>query len=57
MNDTNIFIDLISVNLLDDFFNMPISIHTTDFVLNELTDEFQAKAVDKHITQKWRSTL
>ena len=39
VNDTNIFIDLISVDLLDDFFNLPIGVHTTDLVLNELTDE------------------
>lgn len=37
VNDTNIFIDLISVDLLDEFFSLPIDIHTTDFVINELT--------------------
>lgn len=49
VNDTNIFIDLISVGLLDDFFRLPIGIHTTDFVLNELTDESQSAAVRKYI--------
>lgn len=48
VNDTNIFIDLMSVDLLDDFFRLPIEIHTTDFVLNELTDESQHNAIQKH---------
>lgn len=49
VNDTNIFIDLISVDLLDDFFRLPIGVHTTDFVLNELTDKNQLRVVKKHI--------
>ncbi len=52
VNDTNIFIDLISVDLLDDFFHLPIGIHTTDFVLNELTDENQSDAVQRHVSLK-----
>lgn len=52
VNDTNIFIDLISVDLLDDFFHLPIGIHTTDFVLNELTDKSQSDAVQKHVNLK-----
>ena len=52
VNDTNIFIDLISVDLLDEFFHLPIGIHTTDFVLNELTDENQSFAVRKHVSLK-----
>ena len=52
VNDTNIFIDLISVGLLDDFFHLPIEIHTTDFVLNELTDESQSAAVWRHVNSK-----
>lgn len=51
VNDTNIFIDLISVGLLDDFFNLPVSIHTTDFVLNELIDHVQYEKVQIHILQ------
>ena len=49
VNDTNIFIDLISAGLLDDFFHLPIGIHTTDFVLNELTDRSQSEAVQRHV--------
>lgn len=52
VNDTNIFIDLISVDLLDDFFNLPIGVHTTDLVLNELTDESQSAAVREHVKLK-----
>ena len=43
VNDTNIFIDLISVDLLDEFFSLPIDIHTTDFVVHELTEPLQQK--------------
>lgn len=49
VNDTNIFIDLISVDLLDAFFNLPIYIHTTDFVLNELTEPIQQQKVRFYI--------
>lgn len=52
VNDTNIFIDLISVDLLNDFFRLPIGIHTTDFVLNELTDKSQSDAVQRHVSLK-----
>lgn len=41
VNDTNIFIDLLSVNLLDEFFRLPISIHTNDFIINELKEPKQ----------------
>ncbi len=33
VSDTNIFIDLISVNLLDGFFSLPWEIHTTDMIM------------------------
>lgn len=36
VSDTNIFLDLISVNLLAEFFALPCKIHTNDFVLNEI---------------------
>lgn len=51
VNDTNIFIDLVSVGLLDSFFDLPIHVHSTDFVINELTDEAQREAVTYHIRQ------
>ncbi len=37
INDTNIFLDLYDIGLLDDFFQLPIRVHTVDFVINEIT--------------------
>lgn len=45
VNDTNIFIDLLSIDLLDDFFRLPIEIHTNDFIINELTESQQRQKV------------
>jgi predicted nucleic acid-binding protein len=39
--DANIFIDLIRLKLLDQFFEIGIEIQTTDFVLNQLDDRQQ----------------
>ncbi len=39
ISDTNIFIDLLSVDLLDAFLELPIEVQTTDFVLMELNHE------------------
>ncbi len=47
VNDTNIFIDLYSCGLLDSFFELPCKVHTTDFVISELTDREQREAVLK----------
>lgn len=47
VSDTNIFIDLISVNLLDEFFSLPWEIHTTDMVINELIHSEQHKAIEE----------
>lgn len=49
VNDTNIFIDLHSIKLLEHFFELPITVHTVDFVINELTDEEQFDAISKYI--------
>lgn len=45
VSDTNIFIDLISVNLLDGFFGLPWEIHTTDMVIDELIRSEQHEAI------------
>ncbi len=50
VSDTNIFIDLISVDLLDDFFRLPFGIHTTDFIIHELKDNMQLSIIQTHIT-------
>ena len=41
VSDTNIFIDLINGNLLEDFFDLPYKISTNILVLNELTNNSQ----------------
>lgn len=46
VNDTNIFIDLFTSGLLDEFHCLPIEVHTVDFVINELTDDEQRNAVE-----------
>lgn len=36
VSDTNIFIDLYKVDLLDEFFSLTLHIHTTDLIIHEL---------------------
>ncbi len=48
MSDTNIFIDLIEVGLLEEFFQLPWDIYTTDFVLNELKNVHQKKVIEDY---------
>lgn len=38
VSDTNILIDLLDIGLLNFFFQIGWEIHTTDYVINELTD-------------------
>lgn len=52
VNDTNIFIDLYEVGLLDDFFKLPLIVHTTDFVMSEIKDNAQLVAINKHVDAK-----
>lgn len=52
VSDTNIFLDLISINLLDSFFLFPCDICTTDFVINEIIQPLQIQAIDKFIKSK-----
>jgi predicted nucleic acid-binding protein len=51
VNDANIFIDLIEINLIDEFFKLDLDLHTTNLVLNEL-DYTQTQIIKKHITKK-----
>ena len=48
VSDTNIFIDLINIDVLDIFFQLPWEIHTTDMIVSEFTDENQKKAILGH---------
>ena len=52
ISDTNIFLDLITVNMLDFLFQLPCDICTTDFVTNEIEWPEQKAEVDKHIKIK-----
>lgn len=45
VSDTNIFIDLINVDLLDGFFGLPWEIHTTDMRVQELIKSDQYDAI------------
>lgn len=47
INDTNLFLDLYDIGLLDTFFRLPIRVHTVDFVVNEITRPHQAKAIQQ----------
>lgn len=49
VNDANIIIDLYSVGLLEEFFKLPIRVHTSDFVYNEIKVDKQKEAIDKYI--------
>lgn len=49
VNDTNIFIDLHSIGLLEQFFELPIKVHTVDFIVNELINSEQSKAIRQFI--------
>lgn len=45
VSDTSIFIDLYEIDLLDAFFRVGWEIHTTDFVIQELTDSDERERV------------
>lgn len=49
INDTNIFLDLYDIGLLDTFFRLPMRVHTVDFVVNEITRPSQAQAIQQLI--------
>jgi rRNA-processing protein FCF1 len=52
VNDTNVFIDLYEVGLLDEFFSLPWEVHTTDFVMLELLKEGQHDTVARYKAEK-----
>ena len=51
VSDTNIFIDLIEIGLLDEFFALPWEIHTTDMIIHELKVIAQKKRVKDYQTR------
>ena len=52
VNDTNVFIDLYEVGLLEEFFSLPWEVHTTDFVMLELQREGQHETIAKYKADK-----
>ena len=51
VNDTNIFIDLHSVGLLEELCRLPYDIHTVDFVVAEIEDAEQREIFDKLVDE------
>lgn len=45
VNDTNIFFDLMQVDLINLFFQLPFEVHTTDFVVGEIEEPEQEKII------------
>lgn len=52
ISDTNILLDLLSQNILEDFFSLPCDISTTDFVIDEIVQQAQQKIIDSFIKSK-----
>lgn len=51
VNDTNIFIDLHSVGLLEEMCRLPYEIHTVDFVVSEIADADQRRIFDELVAR------
>ncbi len=52
VNDTNIFIDLVNTDLLDAFFQLELTVYTTDFVIAEIEDPVQTGIVESFVAEK-----
>lgn len=52
VSDSNIFFDLLSVDLLNDFFLLPCEITTTDFVISEIIRPEQLDKLQSFIDSK-----
>lgn len=50
MSDTNIFVDLIDIDMLDTVLELPFDFHTVDSVIAEITDERQRSIIDKAVS-------
>lgn len=48
VNDTNVFIDLFDVGLLEGLFSLPWEVHTTELVMLELQREGEAETVNRY---------
>jgi len=52
VSDTNIFIDLIEIELIEEFFALPWEIHTTDLVIYELKEPRQSEIIAAYQKKK-----
>ncbi len=52
VSDANIFIDLISIELIEDFFLLPFEIITVDFIMRELKKSGHKEFVQEYETRK-----
>ncbi|MDE6444282.1 MAG: type II toxin-antitoxin system VapC family toxin [Muribaculaceae bacterium] len=52
VNDTNIFIDLHSIGLLEALCELPYDVRTVDFVIAEITDPEQSEALSALATER-----
>lgn len=52
ITDTNVFFDIMSIEILPDFFGLDFEICTTDFVINEIVRIDQAEQVQAFIRSK-----
>lgn len=50
VNDTNIFIDLCTIGLIEQLFELPFSVHTVDFVLNEIVNKQHQQILKKFVS-------
>jgi rRNA-processing protein FCF1 len=51
VNDTNILIDLYSIEFLEQFFQLPIIVHTVDFVINEIENVEQKEKIAEYVNR------
>lgn len=49
VSDANILFDLLSVDLMDEFFLLPFDIATTDFVIHEIQKPEQLRIINQYI--------
>ena len=52
ITDTNIFFDIISIGALPEFFSLDYEICTTEFVIEEIKQSDQKKAIEVFIRAK-----
>ncbi|MBR5645897.1 MAG: hypothetical protein IKX23_04590, partial [Treponema sp.] len=52
ISDTNILLDFLSLNMLNDFFSLPCDICTTDLVIDEIVQPAQQKIIDSFVKSR-----